>query len=118
MATLRCSEQFDQSRIQCGEQKDNFILSIRLKHPEATCATIRMGYRSYYKALWSAQRSKRCEHSLQAPQEIRLPPDTMTVQGYDGHHEVDKDVRIVILLTARNRFARWRALLVTMGKKR
>ena len=123
-AILRCSTKVEQSRIQCGEQRDVFILSIPLKshNPELDChqpvsgrtsAThymVRTGYRRYFQALWLAQRSRRCEHSPQEPQEIRLPPDSATVTGIVAT-KAFHDLRILILLTAGNRFARWGALV-------
>ena len=124
VATLRCIEQVERSRTLCGEQMDNFILSICLKtyappledlnsvtQKSAFKTRVRAGYRAYHKALWSAQRSRRCEHSLQEHQEIRLPLDTVTMHAVSRNFDVEENARIVIILTARNRFARWRALI-------
>lgn len=119
MATLRCITKAEQRPIQVGEQKDAFVLSLRLKSPDPPMKAPlgklpycikRTGYREYYQALLLTQRSRRCDHSPQQLQEIRLPPDSVTIDGfYEGGDF--SDIRITILLTARSRFARWRALV-------
>lgn len=126
VATLRCGEKVEQRQIQCGEQNDHFILSIRLNTQGPTLdlsksvseqtnvnyGMVRTGYREYHQALWCAQRSTRCEHSPQKSQDMRLPPDSLTVPGI-AYNDEYIGINIIILLTARNRFARWRALVTT-----
>lgn len=114
-STLRCINKIEQSRTLLGERRDMFTVSIRL----TPSITDKMGgykerdrlsgFREFHKRLWLVQKARRCQHANQHSQILQLSPGTVTVRGYDEGQATG--TKVVAFLTARNRAARWRAVI-------
>lgn len=114
-STLRCINKIEQSRTLLGERRDMFTVSIRL----TPSITDKMGgfkeqdrlsgFREFHKELWLVQKARRCQHANQHSQTLQLSPGTVTVRGYDSGQATG--TKVIAFLTARNRTARWRAVI-------
>ena len=109
-STLRCANRIEQSRILLGERRDLFAVSVRLKPSNTSKERDRLsGFREFHKRLWLVQKAGGCQHAIQMSQTLQLSPGTVTVRGYD--QGLATGPKVVAYLTARNRTARWRAVI-------
>ena len=114
-STLRCVNRIERSRTLIGERRDMFAVSVRLKPSNTNNGHTSKerdrlsGFREFHKRLWLVQRAGRCQHVIQMSQELQLSPGTVTMRGYD--QGLATGPKVVAFLTARNRTARWRAVI-------
>jgi hypothetical protein len=98
-----------------SERGDNFAISLLFvtrtesDAPEVQPQFRRTGYRELHKALWLPMRSASCSHSTK--DSLTLSPGCTAVSGFPEDPSRRPEERILIILTANNEQARWRALL-------
>ncbi|PKX99532.1 uncharacterized protein P174DRAFT_361822 [Aspergillus novofumigatus IBT 16806] len=100
-----------------GENNHSFVVTLGIVSrtgPESTPGTTirRTGYRELFNAMSGVMKTIDCSHSVINDQPVTLQPGwaaSMDINDISPPPPVHE--KIVILLTARNRAARWRALI-------
>ena len=115
VALFVASTRSKKSRTLLGDRRDMFTVSIRLTPSITDNMSVSKerdrlsGFREFHKRLWLVQKPKRCQHAFQHSQTLQLSPGTVTVRGYDEGQATG--TKVIAFLTARNRTARWRAVI-------
>ena len=113
LARLRCMKTIGYGHPYCGERRDTFLVSLRLKiERENMHFSRRTGYAELFCALWSVEKTKSCDHPPQDDQAVTLPQRSITVSGIGNEFAARLNQRVIICLTAHNTAARWRVLIV------
>ena len=113
---LSCSRNVIPGKSYCGERGDSFVISPRFlecppaESPETTIAR-RTGFNEMLGALWMSIRTQQCSHVSNNKNPITLPPGCVALSGFGDHGGLDMKAKVYVCMTARNKYARWRALL-------
>ena len=102
----------------CGERGDAFVVSLRYldTYQEDNSNDIktnicRTGFNEMYHALQACTRTTPCNHIPDPNAEIMLPKGCIAAADVLSPIEYTADADVYICLTARNKHARWRALI-------
>jgi hypothetical protein len=128
---LQCPVPLKYGPLLCGESGDSFVVSRRiymrnsqaittktpLSDPIENFAVSRIGYRQLYCASWLVQKTKSCDHGEKLHEKIALYTGCVAVSGVGNLSKTDLEGFLVIYLTARDKVARWRALISAYEQK-
>ena len=115
---LSCLSRVRQDKPFCGESGDTFIVSLRYLETyqeddsnEIRTNICRTGFNEMYHALQACTVTTPCDHIANPDAEITLPEGCRAVADVVRIAEYTTDANVYICLTARNKHARWRALV-------
>jgi hypothetical protein len=119
-AALSCTSAMKFGSPLIGDRSDCFLLSLRLHAytgTEAEPVTGRTGYFAMWKALWAVRPTKLCPHVPTMGEQVELEPGCSVPSYYGGSSAPGDDNQLLMFLTAGNKAARWKELLVISEHK-
>jgi hypothetical protein len=115
---MRCTAAVDFMSPYIGEDGDSFIVILRIHSLVAAQNEVdenvlfkRTGSRDLFRSIWTCQKTVRCGHHQENPQEMILEPGLRAVPAEEDTCFQNSSVTRCIYLTASNSAARWQALV-------